>query len=154
MTTGRINQVAFLDFPRGRPKSPKRPGRPRRSSEATERPTDAMGAGHIAARRPLPPLRPHVVRHFFEHPSRRRPTSRAPRTFRIQNPEPSPRAPFPYAPSSRGPLDGPRDELSGPPRAAEAARPRIASSVANPFRLVRYATQQTQAHEPKAENGA
>lgn len=139
MTTGRINQVAFLDFPRGRPKSPKRPGRPRRSSEATERPTDARAAGHIAARRPLPPLRPHVVRQFFRAPV----ASTTDVACSPHVPHPKPRAfaprPVPVRPFFSGATGrtARRALRSAPRRRSSATADRVVRSQPIPSRPVR-----------------
>lgn len=154
MTTGRINQVAFLEFPRGRPR-PQKAGPPPsfvRGDRADHR-REARRAYRCPTAPPAaaPARRPSIFSSTRRVDDRRRvlPARSASKTPSLR---PAPRSRTPRVDRRR--LDGPRDELSGPPRAAEAARPRIASSVANPFRLVRYATQQTQAHEPKAENGA
>lgn len=77
MTTGRINQVAFLEFPRGRPRP--EPDRPRRSSEATERPADAKGPEHRCPTTPpaAAPARRPSIRSSHRSPNVPHPKHRA-----------------------------------------------------------------------------
>lgn len=119
MTTGRINQVAFLGSFEGTPAARSRPASLRPADRSHGRPSSVRGE-----RRPpvacydRTPTRALVSLKSRQGPPRR---PRAPDTFRIQNTARSPRDPGPNAPFRRR-WAGARGALSGSPRAAGAAR--------------------------------